>query len=285
VKTADALAARVEEERGYAWRFAVATVILTPVAIGFITLIIEMLAGPRTYGYGSALSPWIAVDLYFVYALVVLLLRRDRRHGLPRGPMALAVGALLALLALSWAIDRGRPQLTFAGIAIAGDGLPAPVPALAAWHGPLTAAYALLAVLYCGALGVAYEPRDEYYLGVFGKYDDPTTLADDIDRAHVLLSIPALAGEIILRSYASIFASAWLWRGLDAAALSAAAAVLDALATGDREEVTRVLDASDLAVLPRALRALVRLDLVRPRDRGGFRLSAAGERLLSDSRR
>ena len=150
--------------------------------------------------------------------------------------------------------------------------------------GVFWALYGLCALVECAMLGRAYEPRDSYYLGwARGDYD-PFSLGDgvraSVDREAEISQFATGIADMIFGSYASIFASGWLIRGLEHQEIVAAAEALHALCDGD--------GAAAKAVIARCqpeergahvLRALLRMDLVRPGEHG-LRISARGEKLI-----
>ncbi|HJV36631.1 hypothetical protein [Geomonas sp.] len=114
-----------------------------------------------------------------------------------------------------------------------------------------------------GCFGKAYEPGDNYYLGWTGGpilIDDPFTIRDDIDRAHISLGFASAAANLILESYGGIFGSRWLWRGLTESELNDAAAVLCKLAQQDLRGASAAVRNPQSAA--NVFRALSKLDLI-----------------------
>jgi len=109
--------------------------------------------------------------------------------------------------------------------------------------------------------------------------DDPFTIQDDIDRAHIGLGFAVSISHLILDSYGSIFGSRWLWRGLQESDLTASVALLQGLATRDASGVMSRVRALAKGSAVDIVRALVKLDLVVI-DKGRPRLSRKGREFL-----
>jgi len=142
--------------------------------------------------------------------------------------------------------------------------------------------YLLLALSMLGCVGHAYEPKDDYYLGwTAGPFlmDDPFTIRDDIDRAHIGLGFAVSFSHLILDSYGTIFGSRWLWRGLQESELTASVSVLRGLATRDADGVMSRMRAMGSVQAADSVRALVKLELVVI-DKGRPRLSRKGIEFL-----
>lgn len=147
--------------------------------------------------------------------------------------------------------------------------------------------YFLLAFAMLGCMGHAYEPGRTYYLGwnlgLPGLFDNPFTIEDDIDRAHVSLGIVVALPHLIMRSYSEIFGSTWIWRGLVGRELSAAAELLQALSSDDEGRANAALQALGVSSALRVVRVLAKVELITiERDR--VRLSWAGQTLLGVGR-
>lgn len=142
--------------------------------------------------------------------------------------------------------------------------------------------YFILVTFMLGCFGKAYEPHDDYYLGwVVGPYiiDNPFTLRDDIDRAHISLGFASSIANLILESYGGVFGSAWLWRGLPESELNDAVTVVRKL------DLLDYAGATDHIREPRAaaniLRALAKLELVSF-EHGRLKLAAKGRDFIRD---
>lgn len=142
--------------------------------------------------------------------------------------------------------------------------------------------YLLLAMVMLSFIGYAYEPHDDYYLGWTAGpilIDDPFTFQDDIDRAHIGLGFAVSMSHLILEAYGAIFASRWLWRGLQESELAASAALLQGLAVQDSSGGMAHLHELGKKSAADIVRALVKLELVVI-DKGRPRLSRKGKEFL-----
>ncbi|MBI2932691.1 MAG: hypothetical protein HYY16_13670 [Planctomycetes bacterium] len=241
--------------------FAILTILLTPV---FVVLAVIALVAMVAYvdlpvlddvGYFSSFVTLLNTSLLWMFT--ALFLRPKCRASLAD---LVWVGAAVVVLAVILWVSYGTR-------------LPEANPRVF-WP-----AYGGLALLMLGLLGHAYEPRDSYYLGWFnGWMDDPFTLQDDVDRAHVGLGFAMAFPRLIVGSYAEIFGSGWLIRGLGGEELDAAANVLRALSEGRPEEAQRILRSRERSAA-RIVRVLAKLKLVES-DRGRLRLISMGERLV-----
>lgn len=246
--------------------FAVLTVLLTPVAVAlFILMLLFALAFvdlPVIDHLGYLLSFVTGVNLCLAFMVASYFLRpkeQYRRQDDEALWLMVAGGLFCCLLAMSYATPLSR---THPG-----------------WFWP---SYLLLALAMLGCVGHAYEPKDDYYLGwTVGPLlmDDPFTIQDDIDRAHMGLGFVVSISHLILSSYGEIFGSRWLWRGMQESELSTSVTLLRGLDTRDTSEAMAHVRALARGSAADSVRALVKLELVVI-DNGFPRLSRKGREFL-----
>jgi len=246
--------------------FAVLTVLLTPLAVAlFILVLLFALAFvdlPVIDHLGYKLSFITGVNLCLAFMVASYFLRPKEQYQRQANDttwLLVAFGLFCAILALSYAtpLAQTHPE----------------------WFWPF---YLLLALAMLGCIGHAYEPKDDYYLGWTAGpllMDDPFTIQDDIDRAHVGLGFAVSISHLILDSYGSIFGSRWLWHGLQEPDLTASVALLQGLATRDASGVMSRVRALAKGSAVDIVRALVKLDLV-VMEKGRPRLSRKGREFL-----
>jgi hypothetical protein len=246
--------------------FAVLTVLLTPLAVAaFILILLFALAFvdlPVIDHLGYKLSFITGANLCLAFMAASYFLRPKEQYQRQDNDtiwLLVAFGLFCAILTLSYATPLGQ---THPG-----------------WFWPL---YLLLALAMLGCIGHAYEPKEDYYLGwTYGPLlmDDPFTIQDDIDRAHISLGFAVSISHLILDSYGAIFGSRWLWRGLQESELTASVALLQDLATRDASGVMSRVRALTKGSAVEIVRALVKLDLVVI-DKGRPKLSRKGIEFL-----
>lgn len=246
--------------------FAVLTVLLTPVAIAiFLMALIFCLAFvdlPFIDHLGYRISFITGANLCLAFMAVSYFLRPKGSHQRQNNDnnwLMVAAGFFCAILALSY-------LTTMAVTYPAGFWL----------------LYLLMALFMLGCIGHAYEPKDDYYLGwTYGPLlmDNPFTIEDDIDRAHIGLGFAVAISQLILESYGSIFGSRWLWRGLQESELAATATLLQGLAARDTAGVLTHLRGIGKESAADIVRALVKLDLVVI-DKGRPKLSLKGQEFV-----
>jgi hypothetical protein len=246
--------------------FALLTVLLTPVAVAFFVLMLLFALAfvdlPVIDYLGYSLSFVTGVNLCLAFMAASYFLRpkeQCRRRGDDTGWLLLAGGLFCCILALSYAtpLAQTRPG----------------------WFWPL---YLLLALVMLGCVGHAYEPKDDYYLGWTAGpllMDDPFTIRDDIDRAHIGLGFAVSISRLILDSYGEIFGSSWLWNGVQESELSASVKLLQGLAARDVSEVRARVRELTRGAAANSVRALVKLELVVI-DKGLPRISMKGREFL-----
>ncbi len=140
--------------------------------------------------------------------------------------------------------------------------------------------FGILALTMLGLLGHAYVPHDDYYTGWYGgMWDNPFTLEDDIDRAHMSLGFATAIPRMLMGSYGEIFGSLWVWKGLTGFELQRASEVLHALGCHDSKRAQSMLQGTDKKTGAHIARALSKLKLVRP-GRDGLSLTSDGEKLV-----
>jgi len=264
------LVVKIGEERGYAWRFAIFTILLTPVGVALIAVAVFLLVGSN----GISSRDWTnhhtsfftGMNIFFgLLPLFLLLSGGSRQRPVGKGSLAVAAGAAAVLLVISYATPLSGSPAIF-------------------W--PI---YGLCALLECAMLGRSYEAPDAYYVDWVRGGFDPFSITNSYRmRMQGDKEIAAVAGgigEMIFDSYASIFASGWLIRGLEHQEIVAAAEALHALCDGDGTAAkAAIARCQPEEAGAHVLRALLRMNLVHPSETG-LRISAFGERLLGrDSR-
>jgi hypothetical protein len=196
---------------------------------------------------GGFYYPWIAAAV-LVYVFAAFLVSNDTDRA--DRPWTIAAGALMApaVLLAPTPLPRVAPSLywiLFASGALAGF----------------------------GCLGMAYRWR-EPYLGLrWGPHtvDDPTTLRDDRDRAHLGVATFAAPARLLVGGIADLAGRGWMRQALDPADVDAAVTTLERLAVHDRKDVDRLLR-------PRTRLWLSKMGLIR-RGEAGWALTRDGERL------
>lgn len=259
------LADAIRKSRREALIYAVCTVIFTPIAaaITLAGLVVGMMSFmPRRRGraYTYDFEPAIATGgIILMSVLFASLLASRPRHRPTIHDVLWLLLSAVPLAVIVW--------LTY------GTELKTTSPT------EFWIMYGAFALLMLALMGHAYEPRDDYYLGWGGYYNDPFTLRDNLDRAHVALGCFASLPTLIFRSYAEIFGSLWLFRGLDEAEEATAAAILFALGQGQTRHAAELLRGLRPKSAARVLRALDKLELLRI-GKDGLALSSEGERLV-----
>jgi hypothetical protein len=166
-------------------------------------------------------------------------------------------------------------------------------------HAPsFAAAYLITAIALLAALGRLYSPHESHFYPLQDyqtranliQWNNPFTLADDVDRVRASASIGFASGRmilgtvislvnIILESYATMFSYAWLWTGLSKQEETLAVHLLMALSQRDEEQAKRVLVRAGRKMSSRVFMILNKMRLVYiAQDR--LMLDSAGEKLL-----
>lgn len=246
--------------------FAVLTVLLTPLAVViFILMLLFALAFvdlPVIDHLGYRLSFATGANLCLAFMVASNFLRpkeQYQRQDSDTAWLLVAGGLFCCILALTYATPLVQTH--------------------PAWFWPL---YLLLALFMLGCVGYAYEPKDDYYIGWTAGpllIDDPFTIQDDIDRAHIGLGFVVAISHLILDSYGTIFGSMWLWHGMQESELSTAVKLLQGLATKDVSEMTARVRELNKASAANCIRVLVKLELIVI-DKGRPRLSMKGREFI-----
>lgn len=149
---------------------------------------------------------------------------------------------------------------------------------IAGWLWPPFTLFGLLAL---ALLGRAYEPREEYYLGLMGApwLDNPLTLRDDVDREHVKLGLLIVLPGFLFGSWSELVSSGWLLRPPTDEECRRAAEFLVAMDLRDRSRMEAVLARSGPRAAGRSARLLLRLGLVE-RTKGGPFVTAQARDLI-----
>lgn len=246
--------------------FAVLTVLLTPfalvVALLMLLFALSFVDLPVIDHLGYALSLVTGVNLCLAFMLASYFLRPKEAYQRQRSDdswLLLSFGLFCAILAFSYATQLATSHPTLF------------------W--PL---YLLLALVMLGCAGHAYEPGDDYYLGwTCGPVlvDNPFTIQDDIDRAHIGLGFAVSVAHLILTSYGEIFGSRWLWRDLEERELAASVVLLQGLSARDHVGLMSRIRGLNRGAAADIVRAMVKLEFVVI-DKGQPRLTIKGKEFL-----
>lgn len=250
--------------------FTVLTVLLTPVAVALFILsllfALSFVDLPLIDHLGYERSFVTGVNLCLAFMGASYFLRpKEKYHRRTDDSIWLLVGAGMfgGILALSYLTPLATTH--------------------PAWFWLL---YLMLALIMLGCIGHAYQPQDDYYLGwTFGPLlmDDPFTIQDDIDRAHIGLGFAASMSHLVLESYGAIIADSWLRRGLLESELNDSVAVLQGLSARDATGVTAHMRTLSRRSAIDIVRALVKLELVTI-DKGCPKLNMKGREFLEKGR-
>ncbi|ACM21070.1 hypothetical protein Geob_2720 [Geotalea daltonii FRC-32] len=246
--------------------FAVLTVILTPIFLAGATVVLIFalafvdLPLVDNLGYERSIVTGVNLALAFMAASYFLKPKEPyQRHKSDEAWLMIALALYCALFLLSYgtSLSHSHP--------------------IGFWS-----LYLGIALTMLGCIGHAYEPQEDYYLGWLSGpvlVDNPFTIQDDIDRAHVSLGFAVALANLVLTSYDEIFGSKWLWQGLKESEISASVEFLEALAINDgsraRSVVAKVGKTSSLGMI----RALVKLEMIRI-NKGVVRLSLKGREFV-----
>jgi hypothetical protein len=92
--------------------------------------------------------------------------------------------------------------------------------------------------------------------------DDPLTFDDEIDKANVSLGFAMAIPYLLMRSYADIFGSTWIWGGFSEREISGAVKLVHALGNSDMERVNVCVEILGSVSAIRVVRALVKMDII-----------------------
>lgn len=238
----------------------VLTVVLAPVfaAAALVGLVIALSysGGVDVLNLSPAALP-VVLEVFLVYMTVGLFFGEKRKVSGSLIAGALAGIAALAVLAHATTLRTTAPA-------------------------PFWTVYGLGVAGILGLMGYGYAPRDDYYLGLTRyQIDNPFTLRDDVDRAHVGLGFAAAAPQFVLGAIGGIFDGSWALAGLEEREVVAASRALLGLARGDPKAFTPVSALGPTAAA-RIMRALVGCKLLAA-GAAVARLSTQGQRLLATS--
>jgi hypothetical protein len=258
----------MKEERRDALKFSILTVILTPafVAIAWFILLlatIQLSSSGSSGGMFFGGSGFVhATTAFLLLACGSFFIPQPGHPGKTAGDylwLALGVGVLgvLALLTYATLLRQTHPGL-FWGI------------------------YGIFSIGILGLVGRGYIPGDEDYV----RFEDWGLDDQALDRADREVGFwvgwAVAFPRLILGSYGELLGGLWLWQDLDPSSLRVAVDLLRSMGARDFPAVdTRLRSAPD-AVSGRALRWLLRLELIR-RTREGLRLTSDGELFVARS--
>lgn len=256
----------IDKTRHEALVFAVLTVVLTPILVAVATVVLIFalafvdLPLIDHLGYGRSVVTGVNLSLAFMAASYFLKPKEPyQRHSTDQMWLLIALAFYCTLLLLSYGTNLSQSH------------------PIGFWS-----LYLGIALTMLGCIGHAYEPHEDYYLGwLAGPYlmDDPFTIQDDIDRAHMSLGFAVALAHIVLTSYTEIFGSKWLWQGLKESEVSASVEFLEALAINDgsraRSVVAKIGKTSSVGMI----RVLVKLEMIRVNN-GVVRLSLKGREFV-----
>jgi hypothetical protein len=144
--------------------------------------------------------------------------------------------------------------------------------------------FALLAVLTLALLGRAYEPKERYYLGWFGGlWDDPFSLRDNVDRAHVELGFLVVLPSMLLGAWVDLLGCMWLLHAPTSDDVVGATELMLAMQRRDRVAIRDAFEQRGERAAGRAARLLGHLQLIEPH-RDGPLLSARALDMLDAAR-
>jgi hypothetical protein len=246
--------------------FAILTALLTPFALAaaifMLVFALALVDLPVIDNLGYTLSFVTGANLCLAFMLASYFLRPKaeyQRQSSDDAWLLIAFGLFCAILVLSYVAPLANSH--------------------PGWFWP---SYLLLALAMLGCVGYAYEPGDDYYLGWTAGpvlMDNPFTLRDDIDRAHIGLGFAVSIAHLILGSYGAIFSSKWLWRDLEERELAASVELLQGLAARDASGLMSRIRALSRGAAADVIRAMVKLELVVI-DKGQPKLSMKGREFL-----
>lgn len=244
-------------------------------------------AARRDWLLGSGLTVVLAPVFVAVALGLLVLLGGEPVRWIVSHPTsgALAIEVFLAFLFLGFFLgEPGRARWGLVGVAAGGlaalallaHATPLPQAAPGAFRG----LYGVGVFVLLGVLGLAYTPRDDYELGL-GRWliDNPLTLRDDIDRAHLTMGVVTALPRFVLGAASDVVSGSWAVRGLAPHERQATAEALLALGRGDGAAAQRAIGRLGPTAAGRVLRALEGTKLVRP----DGKLTTQGSRLLAAS--
>ena len=246
--------------------FAITTVILTPffmfIAVLVLFFALAFVDLPLIDHLGYALCFVTGINLMLAFMVISFFLRPKapyQQHEIDVLWVTIALGFLCVLIAFSYGTSLIKTHPSYF------------------WP-----VYLLLTLAMLGCIGHAYEGRGDYYLGWMTPpfmIDNPFTVEDDIDRAHLSLGLTMAMPYLVIESYSANFGSTWLWRRLEEPELSAAVELLQTLASKDAVRSRECMQTLNTTSALSVVRALVKLDMITI-EKGFPRLSLKGRDFL-----
>jgi hypothetical protein len=145
--------------------------------------------------------------------------------------------------------------------------------------------FIVIGLFTLAALGLAYDPKETYYLGwIVGPFilDVPLDYRDDLDRRHLALGFTAVLPSLLVDAWSDIIASRVFFHRWDDEDQKLAVSVIHTLSGARGEVPSDWLLAYGTRRPARVIRVLARLGLVEPGARG-LSLTSLGRDLLEES--
>jgi hypothetical protein len=242
------------------------------------------------------LTPAFIVISVFVFVLFIPMTGHSHSY-LLAGPRAGVSGSLSVLFGMMMAYFFAAPiprrvlmdsrwlgaSVWSFGVLVAISYLPGVMEAMGTAFWP---AFIVLGLFVLASLGLAYEPKEDYYLGwVMGPVivDNPFTCEDDLDRNHIALGFASAIPALIVGPWSDVFAHAVFFGRWDAEDHALAVVLLHRLVDVRGTDPCEWLVMHGRRRPARVLHALARLGLVLPGEHG-LGLTSRGRELLAIAR-